>query len=198
MEILLRFVEGKITVQEFENELYTNTELEDLLRQSTDWSGTYIGDAAANLYDYLIMLDYSGMDGQINAIGALKLYLTRKGIIYPETNKYSECYDLVLASQPKYLDVDTQFIEKYILPADKNLSKTELKKVIRTNFEQFFRFQSKPPRWLQSPAWIIKEEKPLFFIGQLELKSKLFHDDGMVYIFLNKETGEIETVKQFY
>lgn len=191
-------MEGKITVQEFENELYTNTELEDLLRQSTDWSGTYIGDAAANLYDYLIMLDYSGMDGQINAIGALKLYLTRKGIIYPETNKYSECYDLVLASQPKYLDVDTQFIEKYILPADKNLSKTELKKVIRTNFEQFFRFQSKPPRWLQSPAWIIKEEKPLFFIGQLELKSKLFHDDGMVYIFLNKETGEIETVKQFY
>ncbi|MDR2918654.1 MAG: hypothetical protein LBV72_04730 [Tannerella sp.] len=196
--ILLKFVEGKMTVQEFENELYINGELEDLLRQSTDWSGTYIGNAANDLYNYLIALDYSGMDGQINAIGALELYFAKKGITYSKTNKYPELYDLILASQPKYLDVDTSFIEKYILPVDENLTKTELKKIIRTNFEKYFRFQSKPPHWLQSPAWIIKDEKPLYFVGQLELKNKLFHDDGMVYIFLNEDTGEIETIMQFY
>lgn len=196
--ILLKFVEGKITVQDFENELYTNTKLEEVLRQSTDWSGTYIGNAATDLYNYLITLDYSGMDGQINAISVLELYFTKEGITYSKTNKYPELYDLILASQPKYLDVDMPFIEKYILPADENLTKAELKKMIRSNFERYFKFQNKPPRWLQSPAWIIKDEKPLFFIGQLELKSKLFHDDGAVYLFLSEDTGEIETVKQFY
>jgi len=196
--ILLKFIEGKISVQEFENELYTNTELENLLRQSTDWSGTYIGNAATNLYDYLIALNYSKIDEQINAIGALELYFTKKGISYPKTNKYSELYDLTLVSQPKYLNVDTQFIKKYILPTDESLTKAEIKKIIRSNFEKHFKFQNKPPRWLQSPAWIIKDEKPLFFIGQLELKNELFHDVGAVYVFFNEKTGGFETIKQFY
>jgi len=198
MDILLKFVAGEVTVQEFEQELYYNAELEELLRKSTDWSGTYIGNSATNLYDYLIALDYSGTDDKINAIGALELYFAKEGITYTKTDKYNDFYNLIYASQPKYLDVDTWFIEKYIVPEGDKLSKPEQKRVMRSNFEKYFRFQNKPPRWIQNPAWIIKNEKPLFFIGQLDLKSEFFHDDGVVYVFLDEGTGEIETVKQFY
>ena len=198
MEILLKFVAGEITVQEFENELYTNAELEKLLRKSTDWDGTFVGNSATNLYDYLIAINYSHRNGTINAIGALELYFTKEGISYPKKNKHLDFYNLILDSQPKYLDVDTQFIEKYICPKIENQTKLELKKTIRSNFEKYFKFQSKPPRWIQNPAWIIQNEKPLFFIGQLDLKNDLFHDNGAVYVFLNEETKEIETIKQFY
>lgn len=196
--VLLKFISGEITAQEFERELYENAELEELLRKSTDWSGTFIEDYAANLYDYLIVINYSQIDGMMNAVEALELYLTKEKIPFPKRNKYSDFYNLILDSQPKYLDIDTLFIEKYILPADSNLPKTELKKVIRSNFKRYFRFQNKPPRWIQNPAWIIKNEKTLFFIGQLELKNEVFHDNGTVYVFFNEETGEVETVKQFH
>lgn len=198
MEVLLKFVAGEISVQEFEHEIYYNAELEDLLKKSTDWSGTYIGNAAANLYDYLIALNYSNTNGKINALNALELYFTKEGIPFPKSNEYTDFYSVIFASQPKYLDVDIEFIEKYILPSEKNLQKTELKKLIRSNFDKYFKFQSKPPRWIQNPQWIIKNDKPLYFIGQLDLKSELFHDNGVVYIFMDNETGEIDTIKQFY
>ena len=198
IDILLKFVAGELPVQKFENELYTNAALEELLRLSTDWEGTYIGQLATNLYDYLIALNYSNTNEKINAIDALQLYFKKEGISCSVTNKYSDLYGLILSSQPKYLDVDMQFIEKYILPTNDNLSKLEMKKIMRSNFEKYFRFQGKPPRWIQNPAWIIKNEKPLFFVGQLELKNDLFHDTGAVYVFLNEDTAEIEMIKQFY
>lgn len=198
MEILLKFITGKITAQEFENELYTNIELEELLRKSTDWSGTFVGNYATNLYDYLIAINYSRTENTMNAVDALELYFKKEGISFPQKNVYLDLYNLILNSQPKYLDVNTQFIEKYIMPTNSSLSKADLKKVMRSNFERYFKFQNKPPRWIQNPAWIIRNEKPLFFVGQLDLKSELLHDNGVIYVFLNEETGEIETIKQFY
>jgi hypothetical protein len=44
-------------------------------------------------------------------------------------------------------------------------------------------------------VWIVKNDKPMFFIGQLELNNEISHDTSAVYIFLDQETGEIETVK---
>lgn len=63
----------------------------------------------------------------------------------------------------------------------------------------FFKYQTKPPQWIQNPNWPIRKEKPLFFLGQMEIKkSALLHDEGKVYLFIDPETGNIETVKQFY
>jgi len=198
IDILLQFVAGEIDAKEFENELYTNEELGQLLQDSTiNWSGTYI-EKSLNLYYYLIELNYSRIEDKVNAIGALELFFKRKDIKYSETNKHNELYDLILTTQPKYIDIDSSFFEKFILPENRNLSKTELKQLIKDNFNKYFKYQNKPPKWIQNPAWIIRDDKPLYFIGQLELKNDIFHDNGFVYIFANTKTGEIESVKQLY
>lgn len=37
------------------------------------------------------------------------------------------------------------------------------------------------------------------FLGQVNIQNcDLFHDNGSVYLFVDAETGNIETVKQFY
>ena len=196
IEILLQFVAGEISLKEFEHELYTNKEMEELLcDKSINWSGTYI---STNLYDYLIELNYSRIESKVNAIGALELFFQEKGIEYVASKKHSEIYNLFSSTQPKYIDIESVFFEKFILPLDKDLSKSELKQYIRENYEKYFKYQSKPPKWIQNPQWIIKNDKPLFFIGQLELKNEAFHDNGFIYAFLDTETGEVETVKQFY
>ena len=198
IDILLQFVAGKIDAKEFENELCTNEELSHLLQDSTlDWTGTYIA-KNLNLYYYLIELNYSRLEDKVNAIGALELFFKKKGVVYSISNKDTELYELLLATQPKYIDIESSFFEKYILPTDKNLSKTELKQLIKDNFSKYFKYQNKPPKWVQNPAWIVHNDKPLFFIGQLELKIDAFHDNGFVYVFIDTETGEFEIVKQFY
>jgi hypothetical protein len=198
VDILLQFVAGEIDAKKFENELCTNEELSQLLQDpNLNWTGTYIT-RNLNLYYYLIELNYSRIEDKANAVEALELFFQRKGITYSKSKKDAELYDLLLTTQPKYIDINSSFFEKYILPTNNNLSKTELKQLIKDNFNRYFKYQSKPPKWIQSPAWIMRDDKPLFFIGQLELKIDTFHDNGFIYIFADIETGEIESVKQFY
>ena len=198
-EIILQFIAGEIDTATFENALYSDPALEELLRDpSINWSGTYIVSQVTDLYEYLIMQNYSRLDDKVNVIGALELFLQKKGIKYSKGDANLELYGLMLDTQPKYIDVNSAFFEKHILPSDRNMTKAELKKTIRENYIKHFKYQTKPPLWLQNPDWIIKNDKPLFFIGQLKLVNDIFHDDGAVYVFLDAETGDIETVKQFY
>lgn len=195
IDIILKYIAGNLSVAEFENELYTNKEFElVLLDLEINWRGTYIN---TNLYHYLIGLNYSTIEGKVNSIGALKLFLEKKNIQYSEMTKYERTFDLILSMQPKYIDASSDFIEKFILPQNFQGSESEMKKIIRANYQKHFKYQNKPPKWIQSPKWIIKNDKPLFFIGQLELKSELFHDNGFVYVFVDTETREIKTVQQF-
>ena len=197
-KILIDFAEGQLSSKDFEQEIYTNKKLEELLSdQTVNWYGTYFHKSSPFLY--LAEQNYNNAGGRLNAQGAVKLFLEKMNIEVNSTDKYSEEYDLLLTASPKYLDIDPTFFEKYILPADKSLSKTDKKQIIKKNIEQLFKYQTKPPKWIQNPNWLIKNDKPMYFLGQVDIKNcNLFHDNGSVYLFVDTETGNIETVKQFY
>ena len=196
-KILVDFTEGRLSSKDFEQEIYTNKRLEELLSEKVSWYGTYFH--KSSLFLYLAEQNYNNAEGRLNAQGAVKLFLEKMNIEVNSTTKYSEEYDLLLTTSPKYLDIEPTFFEKYIVPADKSLSKTDKKQVIKKNIEQLFKYQTKPPKWILNPNWLIKNDKPMYFLGQVDIKScNLFHDNGSVYIFVDTETGNIETVKQFY
>lgn len=198
IKILKNFTEGTISDKEFEKQLFENSKLEALLSDETlNWHGTYL--AKTNPYLYLLELKIQSIEGRLNAQGVAELFLTKKGVEFAPHEKYSDDYDLILSSQPKYIDADMAFIEKHILPKDRTQTQTALKSTIKKRFDELFKFQAKPPKWIQNPEWLIVNEKPLFFLGQIEIKKcGLFHDDGAVYLFVDQETKEIKTVKQFY
>lgn len=199
LNFLKEFVEGKISGPELETALSENSRLEVVLSDdSLSWAGTYISDTTPFLY--LAELNLKTIVGCYNAQGLIQLFLTKKGIFFSEYKVYEERYSLILETQPKYIDVDMVFVESCILPAAEGLKvKAEIKQAIKERFKELFRYHIKPPRWIQSPQWIIKEEQPLFFLGQFEIKDcRLFRDNGFIYLFANEGNGEIETVKQFY
>ncbi len=198
IKILTDFVEGVISPEVLEKYIFENSNFEELLSDKTiNLQGTYL--ARTNVYFFLMELNLKSLDGVLNAQGALELFLTRKGINFKASKKYKDEYSLILSTQPKYIDADMNFIEKYILPNDMTKSKLELKKHIKENFSRLFMYETKPPKWIQNAEWIIKNNKPLFFLGQLDIKNNdIFHDDGAVYIFIDQETGQIETITQLY
>lgn len=199
LNFLKGFVEGKISGPELEFALSENSGLETLLSDdSLNWTGTYISDTTPFLY--LVELNLKTIVGCYNAQGLIQLFLTKKDISFAVYKVYEERYSLILETQPKYIDADLVFVEKYILPAAEGLKvKAEIKQAIKERFKALFRYHTKPPRWIQNAQWIIKEGKPLFFLRQFEIKDcQLFRENGFAYLFVNEENGAIETVSQFY
>lgn len=211
IDIILQFLAGEMDVSTFADALYNDGDLERFLRApSVNWKEAFverIGNCGAHLYedayDYLIQLNLSRLGDVVNAFEPLEILLQKKEISYVRSEKYRDLFRLLLDSQPAYIDSDTNissdFFKQQILPiANAEITKTEKKKQIREKYKAAFKYQSKPPRWIQGAEWIEKNGVPLFFVGQVELKHEIFHDIGAVYIFLDTDTGEIETITQFY
>ncbi|KPH12425.1 hypothetical protein [Chryseobacterium sp. ERMR1:04] len=198
IQILTQFIEGNLSPKEFEEQLFTNPILETFLSAAViNWKGTYL--EGTTVFLYLAEQDYNSSTGILNAQGTIELFLKKAGIEANPSNKYAEEYNLISMLSPKYIDADSEFIEKYILPSDKTLSKSEQKQLIKNRYSELFKFQSKPPKWIQNPQWPIKNDKPLFFLAQVDIKDcEFFHDNGSIYLFLDTQTKTIETIQQFY
>lgn len=193
LETIKAFVEGRLSDKELELKLES---LKAILEDSSfSWVDTYV---KTNPFDYLQSLKLKSMSGRLNAQDVLELFLQRKGISSVRFKKYSDDYDLILDSQPKYIDADTDFIERVILPTGER-TKSETKQIMKERFKELFQFHKRQPKWIQSPNWPIRNDIPLYFLGQLDIKDcDVFHDNGSVYTFIDRETGDIESVKQFY
>ena len=188
-----KFVEGTLNVAEFEQALYNDPSFEQILADDPDQpTPSYVG---RSLYHYLIALDYTDPGGVLDAQGALEDFLRRKGVAVSPTDTYSAFYDLVLAAQPGWLDVDPKYVQDRLMPDANKRSGVELREWLKERLLKEFRFASQPPEWIQNPEWPIVEGRPLVFLGQLEVEG-YFHDEAAVYVFHDPETGECQTVIQ--
>ena len=155
----------------------------------------------ANTYHYLLSLDLrdEAIAGPMNAVDALTQFMDRRRIAYARiTDRYRQLFNLALDVQPAWLDLDAEFLERNVL--DKippGLGKTAAKKWGRERLREMFRFAARPPRWVQSPAWPIRGDIPLVFMGQVTVE-QYFHDRAVLYVFHDPSTGEFETVDQIY
>ena len=199
-EILKSFVEGRLSSQEFEQELVSNTELIEFLSNKNLVSDNMYLEGLSSPYYYLIDQNYKNAGARLNAHDTCSKILKVINIEFIATTMYDEFYDLILSTQPKYLDIDALFFENYIYkPEYQTLSKSARKKEIKNVILSLFQFESKAPKWIQNPQWLIENNKPLYFLGQYEIKnSNVFHDDGFIYLFTNKDTKKIKTVLQLY
>lgn len=195
LQSILDFVEGRLSAKDFEQVLYSDADLERLLKdESLRWHDTYI---KSDPFDFLIGLDFDDPGGVLNAQGALELFLQRRGVPCQPDRAAADLHDLLLDAQPEWLDVDTAYLMKHVLPHAGGRSGAALRKWLRGRLEELFRYHKKPPRWLQSPTWPITASGPMYFLGQLKLGDcEHFHDEAVAYLFFDPVTRETRTVIQ--
>jgi hypothetical protein len=58
-----------------------------------------------------------------------------------------------------------------------------------------FKYDSKPPKWIQDPEWPIIDGKPFVFKSQTKDRK---NDERVFYTFYNPETKEERVIIQFY
>lgn len=197
LQTVLDFVEGRIDGKDFEKKVYSDPLMESLLQDETlKWHSTYIKN---DPYHFLIGLDYNDPGDVLNAQGAMELFLERKDIPLIRATAHSNFQELLLAAQPGWLNVDTAYLQKHVLPDAGGLQGKELQTWLNVRLKELFRYHKKPPKWIQNPAWPITDNRPMYFLGQIKLDNcEHFHDEAAVYVFLDPSTGETRTVIQVF
>jgi len=193
MKLLVDFIEDRITPGEFLNEFYNDAELQAILEEETDIP-KYT--RAASLAHYIYEANASDLGSVMDIKGVIRWYLDKKEIPYTYSDKTDRNFKIYLSALPRWLNTPPEHFTSIL---DNNaLSDKEKKAQIKEQVERDFVCLKKPPQWIQDVDWPFRNGKPLVFVGQLDLDIEIFHDKGAVYVFLDRDTGEIETIKLFY
>ena len=190
LDIIIQFVEKKMSVQDFLKHLNTNEQLKELLSERLTFD-SYVGD---NLYLYLIDKDMHNLEDLINSLGGLKRFLKSKQIEFKENDEDMKLHTLILSSQPSWVQLPSFYIQKLLEIAGERKG-VELKKFLKEEIKKRFKCMKGTPRWLQGANWIFIDEEPLLFVGQLDI-TEMRHDTSRLYIFLDEKTGQYHTIEQ--
>ena len=194
LDVLVSFAEGRLDGPVLDAALATE-EMKALL--SVFEAARY--PALTNHYRRLNSQDRTTLGGLVNSEGIIEDFLQKAEVAFTPAKRYGSLHRLILKAVPDYLDPPREFMTEKVVPTDDELSETKKTKIIKDRLKELFKYLDKPPKWIQSPDWPIRDGKPLIFIGQLSVDApELFHDRGAAYLFYDPGKGNFETVAQFY
>lgn len=146
-------------------------------------------------YTFLLEQSYRHSGGIINAQGAVGDYLKRRNVSFECDDKYAKLYSLILKAQPKWLDLDSRYVEKEILSQAGDRTGNELLLWLKAEILKRFRYEKKPPKWCRNPEWPIGANGPLIFVGQFPL-TEYTDNPSAVYVFFDHTKWTTETIVQ--
>ena len=193
LDIIVAFVEGRMTPADFHKRLYTDGGLEAFLMAPGVHPPEYVG--AGTFFHFLLECDVEDPNNMLNAEKLYRFLLDARGVSYVPSHAAYELFDALLRAQPKWLDVRTAWLAAELLPHAEGRSGKALVTWLREQLLQRFRYLKRPPRWIQAAKWPIGPNGPLVFLGEVPVRD-YFHDDGAVFVFHDPSTGRIETVTQ--
>jgi len=126
----------------------------------------------------------------------VKRYFVRRKKKLNFTNKDSDLYGLLVEIQPDWLDIrDENFLLSILNAAPENLIQTKKIRFCKDKIKELFRYDSKPPKWIQSPEWPIVNGQPLVFKKQ---SKETLDDERVYYYFYHPTTKEETIITQFF
>jgi hypothetical protein len=192
LDEIVAFVEGHTSLPTFVLRTQESHALEAVLEEDVAIRPyTDVG----NLMLYILQQDWSSIAAQVSVQDALSQFLQIKGRPHTIDTSRLRLYEAVLACTPAWLRPPEFFMDRIAERAEGIPDRKALVTMVKTEIAASFRFSRKPPKWLQSPDWICVENRPLLFVGQIEL-GDLMHDTAQVYLFFDDVTAEVRTLIQ--
>ena len=192
LEIVKKFVEGELSIREFEAICKTNYEFRDKI--------SYFKDPEFEKYKnsilcYIDSVNWKNPGQQANLIYVFSWILADKGIKYNRTQYYFDKEQEYYSVIPDWLcDNAMEWVEENIInKAPTSLSKTARNKWIKEKIKKVFPYEKRPPSWVQGT-----EDWPQDKDGNF-LTFKKQKDDGekTTYTFVNKRTNEEVEIFEF-
>lgn len=193
MELIKAFLAGKISLNEFLEKLYVDTDLQELLEEEQNMK-PFTNDGSLLLFFLNTSIHASGFE--INARYALKEFLEKKNINFEFDTLSIEFGDIVRSLLPKWLQVDVKYFEEIGATFDGN-NKKDVKLMIKEKVSSDFKFIKSAPKWIQDQFWPLSEGKPMVFIGELDMGT-LMHDTSRVFVFYDQSSNTFKNIVQSY
>jgi hypothetical protein len=186
------YLDGKTKIAAFYDAVTKDKQLQAYIEQATDIP-PYTNDG--DLLLYILNQNPAAVASDINIKDALAKFLKVMGVEHQVDQTSLDRYELVLDATPAWLSLPDSYIDILLENIPTTLGRTARVKAIKNKISDEFRYLKKPPKWLQEPAWMFAGDRPLIFIGQLDL-GDLLHDDAQVYVFFDNSNQAFLTVKQ--
>lgn len=192
---LIEFVEGRMSFKEFQQNYETNKDYYKLL-EDVKPNDDFQYQKNKSINQCLKFYKWSTALGKNVVHSYIVRYLKYYNFEIHPTEEYLDKLKFISEIQPSYVDIeDEEFLNKIIEETPKEISKTNQKKWLKDRIRSIFRYDNKPPRWIQDPEWPIVNGTPLVFKGQTKEKKD---DERVYYYFYNPDTKEEKVIIQFY
>ena len=198
---ILDYVEGRMSITEFQHLFETDRSLQKVLKLPMSKKYTCYKDYNYNLYDFFKnCYEYKGRNwnnfaNRSGIQGELIRLLEEYNISYHAFPKYDEEYGFLLDIQPSWLCFnDDSIFQKIMDEIPQDLSKTKRIAMGKEKIKALFKYDKTYPRWVQSPEWPIVNGKPLVFSHQQKAKGG---DIRTYYYFYDEDTKKETVIEQF-
>ncbi len=198
---IIDYVEGRMSIVEFQRLFYTSRELRNTLNRRVCKWYTYLSKYGFNLLK-LFENHYDYKNKSWNTIGNkvgiqlfLMLFLEDFNIEYQKYTKYEEDHEFLISIQPSWLNTDSDILDFIVHEMPQGLSKSKRIALGKQRVKELFRYDKTYPRWIQGAEWPIVNGKPLVFSHQE--RDKTIGDDITKYYFYDPDTNEQVIVEQF-
>lgn len=189
------FVEGRMTFAEFQRNYEINNDYKKLLDdKKPNKNYPYYADRTI---DYCLhYFKWTTSEGRHNVQKFIIIYLEYYHISFEPTNLYEKEVKYKLSIQPSYIEIeDDEFLDNIIKEAPKELCMSKKKLWIKNKIKEKFKYDSRPPRWIQDPEWPIVNGKPLVFKKQ---SRQIINDERVFYTFYDPDTLEETVIMQLF
>lgn len=197
IKIILDFAEGRMTAEDFwklfqENQVLQREIIEDLDKNK-------LPDACFDPIAFLNKgVNLQSYGATSNLHGIAQVILEDNNIACTPTEFYSKRNRFLIKIQPDWLDLKASnepFLIQLVESAPKGLTEAQKLNWCKDELKKLFKYDSKPPRWVQHAEWPIINGKPLVFRSQ---SKERIESELVKFFFYDPETGEETVVEQYY
>ncbi len=181
--IIKNFIEGKISSEDFQNEVVENDGLQNYLENNARYTPRFLKESGDKLWVYLACIDVGYVGGRYD-MHAL-VYELFKENDYKPAKKCADDFRVYLKLLEAVGYVDCPEITEELIRSLPPVKFSEKVKILKTKIKEIFRYDENPPEWIQEPDWQCRNGKPMIFRGQYDI------DGGCRYVFYDDE-GIIE------
>lgn len=212
MDTLVRFLENKMSVQEFGSALKGDPALREEIRNIIPaaarkdplhpyWEKHSFDALRRYDFDCLNLLqDICHFDGtlgdDLNVYGTLRNYYSAEHPDLAYTDEYTDRFRLYLDAIGEYLEGPevNHLISRLVQEAyDAAATKTARRKLAREKLRSAFHIEGrKYPHWIQDAEWPCGVDSPMRFLSQQR------QGERTVYRFQDVKTGDIREIEQYY
>lgn len=184
LSFIKQFVEGDISVGQFQNEVINNEDFQKYLDSRVTGLQKNLKESGNSLWVYMACLDINDVGDRLELHSQAEKLLN--GTPHVSTDKYKAEFDLLMELSFVLDYIDCPQITDKLIKELPDVSITQKKKLIKKQLKELFAYDKKPPEWIQNPEWQFRGDKPMKFRGQYKIEGgyryEFYDDEGEVFV----------------